>query len=353
MNLLGRAAEKGMMTPEAASDALQKAVDEASLPLQQVGDKYVRPAYTSHELAAIIGETLAEDALKAQGHVVFADWKKHVSGTGFDMASYSPAGQGELWIVDNKAQFRGIGDASALTGAAFDKYKAELRSFLEKTWPNKAEADLALKALDAGRIKLVVSNGFAFDTTRFTKGLFDKGLHAFDVRLAKLFSSHAEWEPAYKALTLKKGARITGQRGAASVGGMLFVLASAAGAAILLKAGGGFKTIVGEVAANVALDVALSLLPGGFFASYVIGMESDQYESPEQRATRKLNEQIDTLLSALPDVGSLSEEDLKTTRDNLKAIIQNPLVIKVSPEPQPPSGIRLPGFQWLPHPDWA
>jgi hypothetical protein len=45
---------------------------------------------------------------------------------------------------------------------------AELRIFLEKTWPNKAEAKLALEALDAAkldpsRIKLVVTNGFAGD----------------------------------------------------------------------------------------------------------------------------------------------------------------------------------------------
>ena len=67
-----------------------------------------------------------------------------------------------------------------------------------------------------------------------------------------------------------------------------------------------------------------------------------------------VNEQIDTLLSALPDVDTLSAEDIKTTRENLKTIIQNPLLVNVESEPQPP-GIRLPGFQWPPPQptDWA
>lgn len=32
----------------------------------------------------------------------------------------------------------------------------------------------------------MVSSGFAGESTRFTKGLFDKGLHAFDVRMGTL-----------------------------------------------------------------------------------------------------------------------------------------------------------------------
>jgi hypothetical protein len=110
---------------------------------------------------------------------------------------------------------------------------------------------LQSKALDAKRVKLVVSNGFAGEATRFTKGLFDKGLHVFDVRLGKLFSSHAAWELAYKALTLRKGVRVTGTLGTATVGAMLIALASVGGAAILVKAGGEFKTIAGEIAAAV------------------------------------------------------------------------------------------------------
>jgi hypothetical protein len=349
MNLIDNAVQKGLMTPEAGSSAMEAAMMDASPSMQLVGDKYVRPAYTPSELAGIIGETIAEDALRAQGHVVFSDWRKHISATGFDMASYNPAGDGELWIVDNKAQFSGIGNANALTGDAYAKYKADLRTFLEKTWPSKAEADLAIKALDEGRIKLVVSNGFAGEAIRFTKGLFDRGLHAFDVRLAKLFSSQAEWELAYKALTLRKAARVTG-KSAAVYEGMLLCLAVVEGMGWLLKSGSTFKAIVGEVAANVALDVIISKLPGGFFASLVIGLESD--ESPDQRAARKLEEQVDTLLSSLPDVDAMSTADLKTTRDTLKGMIQNAMVINLK-QPAPSPGIKWPGFKYSVQPDFT
>lgn len=121
--------------------------------------------------------------------------------------------------------------------------------------------------------------------------------------------------------------------------------------AFLLKGSGSFKPIIGEVAATLALDAVLSQVPGGFLASLVMGLESD--ESPAQRAARKLNEQIDMLLSALPDVGSLSAEELLSTREALKTIIQNMPVIKEPPTPTPPIGIQLPGFQYSSRPDWA
>lgn len=147
---------------------------------------------------------------------------------------------------------------------------------------------------------------------------------------------------------MRKAARITG-RSAAVYEGML-VLATVEGVGYLLKSGSTFKQIAGEVAANIALDVIVSKLPGGFFASLVIGIESD--ETPSQRAARKLEEQIDSLLSTLPDVNGMSAEDLKTTRDTLREIIQNAMVINVEPEPQPP-GINLPGFKFSTQPDWA
>jgi hypothetical protein len=80
-------------------------------------------------------------------------------------------------------------------------------------------------------------------------------------------------------------------------------------------------------------------------------MESD--ESPDQRAARKLNEQVDLLLSLLPDVNALSPADLQTTRDHLKAMVQNPLMLETPFESAPPSGIHLPGLNWQPHSDWT
>jgi hypothetical protein len=326
--------------------------------LQQVGDSYQVPAYTKHELAAIVGEILASDTLKALNFTVFTDWKKHVSATGFDMAAYNPA-EKCLWIVDNKAQFSGIGNANALTGDAFIQYRAKLRLFLLEQWPNAAEAKLAIEALDAGRIKLVVSNGFAGEATRFTKGLFDKGLHAFDVRLGKLYypagtpvtpttPGHAEWVAEFDKLPKRKGVRI-GKRGVVSVGPMLLAMATIGAAVYLLRSGAEFRQVAGEIAANLALDVVLSKLPGGFIASLVMGLESDNKPLID---ARKLSEDVDRMLEVLPDVKSFSPADLQSTRDALKELIQNPIAI---PEKEEPPSLHLPGLTWpdKPKADWA
>lgn len=329
-SVLGRAQADNLITPEAARKAFGQAVDAATggLDLQQAGDTYVRPAYTPSELAGIIGETIAADALIAQNHIVFTDWRKHVSGTGFDMVSYNRA-TGELWIIDNKAQFRGIGGANALTGAQFSSYETDLRKFLANDWPVKEEGALALQALDAKKVKLVVSNGFAGEATRFTKGLFDKGLHAFDVRLARLFSTHAEWEPAYKALTLRKGVRLTGTRGAATLEANLLTVAVALGAGMfMLSSGVQLKQIASEIVAQFAVDAILSRLPGGLFAGFVIGMKSDQYESPEHRETRLLNDQIDVVMQRIPGIDTLPAADIAASRDAVRQILQKPIIIE-------------------------
>jgi hypothetical protein len=338
-----------------------KTIDVGPNPdLQLVGDQYVRPAHTPHELGAIVGEIIAADTLKDQGHIVFTDWRKHVSGQGFDMVSFNPADK-SLWIIDNKAQFSGIGNANALTGQAYDSYIKELRTFLEKTWPNKAEAQIALEALDAKRIKLVVSNGFAGEATRFTKGLFEKGLHAFDIRMGKLFfpsappgspplppgtptpPGHAEWVEEFRKLPRKKGVRI-GKRGCTSVGPMLLAMAVAGSALYLLKAGENLKQIAGEIILQVGLDFVLSKLPGGLAAGFVIGLESD--ETSEQRAARKLEEQIDELLSTIPNIGSMSKEERTNMRDVLKQMIENPIIIPEPPEPPAHNRQILPGLWW-------
>lgn len=332
---------------ESDADGATKSLDVGANPLlQQVA--YSRPAYTPSELAAIAGENIASKALKEQGYVVFGDWRKHVSQTGFDMACYNPADK-SLWFVDNKAQFKGIGNANALTGAAYDSYKEQFRIFLEKTWPNQAEAKLALDALKNGRIKLVVSNGFAGEATRFTKGLFDKGLHAFDVRLGKLFypkdvpvtpatPGHAEWEAEFKKLSVRKGARVSGKRGFATVGSMMLVVGVAAGAYFLLRSGEKFKQVAGELAASIALDCVLLRLPGGFFASMVIGLKNDN-----QRAI-EMQEAVDQLFSMIPDAESLPDDERKKTREALRDILENP--VEIPDPPLPPGQPReiLPGF---------
>jgi hypothetical protein len=345
--------------PPAEANALvgqlyQGTVDAAtsgSLDLQQVGDSYQRPAYTPQELVAIIGERIAENTLKGQGHLVFSDWRKHVSGTGFDMVSYDPVAK-ELWIIDNKAQFRGISGANALTGAAYARYESDLRAFLKNTWHVKAESDLALAALDAKRVKLVVANGFAGEATRFTKALFEQGLHAFDVRVSKLFSDHATWETMYKGLTLKKGIRLTGTRGAASVEANLLVAAVALGAGMfMLSSGINLKEIASDIAAQFAVDTLLSRLPGGNFAAFVIGMQSD--ETSEARQTRILNEQIDAIMYRIPGIDTVSDADKNASRDAARTILLNPIIIE-DPTANNPKSLA-PGFKWPPDPPsgWA
>jgi hypothetical protein len=311
--------------------------------LQQVGDSFVRPAYTPNELVAIIGERIAENVLKSQGHVVFSDWKKHVSGTGFDMVSYNPA-TGELWIIDNKAQFRGIGGANALTGTAYVKYEADLRNFLKTGWQVKAEADLALAALDAKKFKLVASNGFAGEATRFTKGLFDQGLHAFDVRVARLFTNHADWVAAYTVLTLRKGLRLTGQRAMMLEGGNLAAAAVALGAGMFLLTGGMSLTQVAvDLVAQFAGDVLLSRLPGGGAAAFVIGLPSD--ETSAQRQNRILNEQIDVIMSRIPGVETLSATEEAESRKAARQILSDPIIIEDPTVDDQPPQYLLPGLK--------
>ena len=84
----------------------------------------------------------------------------------------------------------------------------------------------------------------------------------------------------------------------------------------------------------------MSRLPGGFIASFVLGLGSDN--QPLMLARNK-EEDIDRLMALLPDVATLSPADLKTSRDALRALIEAP--IEIEEKPLPP-GIWLPGFVW-------
>ena len=107
---------------------------------------------------------------------------------------------GKVWLIDNKAQLRGIGAADALSGAQFEGNKAAARSFLAQISPHPRASD-AVKALDRGDFVKVVSNAWAGDTTRFTKSLIDgKGLAVFDVRFKQLFTTFNSWQQAFVAL---------------------------------------------------------------------------------------------------------------------------------------------------------
>ena len=339
-DVLGKAQSRGLMTPEQAQSAFADAVEAAiGTAPQNVDNRYVRPAYSPNELTAMVGERIAENVLRSQSHIVFTDWSKHVSGTGFDMVAFNRT-TGELWIIDNKAQFRGISGANALTGQAFTQYQTELRTFLSTKHPVKAEADLALGALNANKVKLVVSNGFAGEATRFTKSLFDQGLHAFDVRVAQLFSTHASWLAAYQQLTLRKGLRLMGQRASLLEGGNLMVAAAVLGQGMfMLTSGMSLKQVAADLATQVAFDVVLSKLPGGGAAAFVIGLRGDQPES-----VLMLNDQIDAIMLRLPGMDTLSKEEEAASREAVKQMLLTAIVIE-DPKANDPPEFLLPGLR--------
>lgn len=126
----------------------------------------------------------------------------------------------------------------------------------------------------------------------------------------------------------------------------------AAGAMYLLTGGTSVRQVAGSLAAEIGLDVVLSKLPGGLFASLVIGLESD--ESPAARAARKREEQIDALIDLVPDFKTLSAADLKASRDALRELLDSPMIVEDPPK-EPPPGINLPGFhlEATPKANWA
>lgn len=80
-NVLKRLQADGLMSEAQAQDAMLTANDVANgaLDLQNVDTRYVRGAYTPQELVALVGEQITEDALRAEGHIIFSDWRKHAA----------------------------------------------------------------------------------------------------------------------------------------------------------------------------------------------------------------------------------------------------------------------------------
>jgi hypothetical protein len=122
----------------------------------------------------------------------------------------------------------------------------------------------------------------------------------------------------------------------------LLAAAVAIGAGMfMLSSGVQLKQVGAQLVAQFAVDSVLSRLPGGLFAAFVIGMESD--ESPSQREARLLNEQVDAVMEKIPGIETLSAAEKKSSRDAVKQMLQNPIIIE-DPSAQPP-GFKLPGFR--------
>lgn len=313
----------------------QNAVDNASgLDLQQVGDHYVPPAVNplhpaSNELVAMVGEAQLANALEKAGLIVFRDWTKNVSATGIDLIAFDPKTL-MVWLVDNKAQFKGIGGANALTGEAFEGYKADVIKFLKEVHPHPRAVEAA-KLLQEGKCLKVVGNGWAGTDTRFTKGLFAKGLHVFDIRMGMLFSEQKLWQSAFDDVVKRRVVqRLAGTRGSATVGGMLLTLGLAAGVVFALRAGESAEKVIGQFAAETALGTILSFLPSGFIASLSLGLKNDnQYQI-------EMSEKIDLIASTIPDFDKLPPAEMQISRAVIREMIENPLEIESAKPPAEP-----------------
>jgi|GEM_PF-3126842 len=317
----------------------QNVVDQAGaegLDLRQVQNHYMPPATNpthpmSNELPAMAGEQILASALERDGLIVFRDWRKNVSSKGIDLVALDLK-SGMVWLIDNKAQFSGIGGANALTGGQFNTYKAEIEAFLKDVAPQPRAAE-ALALLKQNKFIKVVGNGWAGAETRFTRGLFAKGLNVYDVRMGKLFTQQTVWEAAFntvvKARVVK---RLPGTRGTVTLGSMLIAMVVAGGTLFVLRSSEGMKQILGEIAAETALGALLSRLPGGFVAGiFAIGLEGDEPQSVIDR--RKT---INEIIASLPENNTMSEADLKTAREEIGKALDTPVEIMEPSVPTQP-----------------
>ncbi|MFC3384197.1 hypothetical protein ACFOHP_19975 [Couchioplanes caeruleus subsp. azureus] len=346
---LGQAQDSGYLTPEEARAAYGQAVQNALTPgdLAQVDTRYTPPAGTRNSLLGLIGEQNLADALTATGLTVFHDWSKNVNANGVDLIAYDPATK-TVWLVDNKAQLKGISGAAALTGSQYTRNLADARRFLADVYPNRAAAVPAVEAIDAGRVNRVVGNAWAGAETRFTQAVFDGGLHVFDVRLMRLFApgERAAWLDAFTKLP--RGAIKRAVRGTAVLDGVLLVLAVAEGASYLARGDlRGALVVAGEVATEMTFGTLLSKLPGGLFAGFALGIKPDNWRERERE------ERIAYLTGRIPDYASRPQAERDQIHDALQAMLEHPLEVQLPPPVAPPPRNVAPTL-WFPYkPDWA
>lgn len=354
-NVLGQATQRGLITPAGAQSAYQSAVSNALDPadLQNVADRFARPATNPNHLIGLAGEQITVQALRQDGLVVFYDWRKHVTGNGIDLVAYDPATK-KVWLIDNKAQLRGISAAESLTGPQFAGNRAAVRDFLAHTHADAVRAAEALRALDDGNFVKVVANGWAGKDTRFTTGLIGKGLSIYDLRMRPpgLFGDQATWAAAFKSLP-KAARRVSGVRGAVTVEAALFIGIVALGGLWVMRTGEETKRALGELAAETAFGATLCLLPGGYFANMVLNLESD--ENPATRLARKREETINEILAAVPGIDAMTKAEQDACRLAVATLVDEPLAVDV-PAPTTPAKppALLPGLDSpVPRTDWT
>lgn len=335
---------RAVSASESDSSGNTKRIEVKEDELQLVND-YVPQARSKNELIGLVGEIQLGAALERDGLIVFKDWNKHVSATGIDLialdARNSDHNLWEVWLLDNKAQMKGISGANALTGDKFNEYKKQCINFLKEKSPHPLAIEAGL-LLEKDKFRKVVANGWAGMETRFTQKCFDSGLHIYDIRFGKLFGKFSEWESAFLAFKAmpKRVRRINGLRGTATIDGMLLAILVSGGLLYILRSDA-VRDILGEIVVQTIFDTVLSLLPGGFFAGLVIGLESD--ESPSQRASRKREETIDEICSSINGFLALAETEQKSIREEIGKLLDDPLLIPDPPTPPTRKQI-LPGL---------
>jgi len=313
-----------------------------------VGEVFARPATTTRQLSGLVGEELLAQHLRDRGFIVIRDWRKHVAGGGIDLSAYNPATQ-ELWHIDNKAWATSdISGADALAiERRYAKSAGEVEHFLREIHPNRAEAELALGAIRANKVRRVVANGFAGEAKGFTPGCFAKGLHVYDIRLGQVYApaEAAAWRQAHAALKGRAGFRAVRMvRGASTVEAQLVVLVVTGGVLLLVNSTTA-AAIAAEFAPTLVAEGVMRMLelPGGFIAGMTLSLESDETESA--RNARKRNETIDAILSTYP---RMSAEDEAASRVTLAQMIDAPLAIptpppQAQPVPVVPTPAPVPG----------
>ncbi len=183
-----------------------------------------------------IGEKILEQILDEKGWHIFPDAGKATNGPGADLVAYDPATD-YVYLIDNKAlqpkRATAINKTPALDVERLGVENLDqARHLLDKYtgFSNEARA-----AYEGGRIRIAVSNAFSDFNISFSAAVFERGLVAMDIVTGGIYSNLRAFQEARAALTATQtglvGVRplVRGQRGFATVGGMIFCMVAIAG----------------------------------------------------------------------------------------------------------------------------
>ncbi|MFJ3426761.1 hypothetical protein [Leifsonia aquatica] len=279
-----------------------------------------------------MGEAFLEQALDDAGLVVFKDISKRLTDPGADIVAYDPV-HDYVYILDNKAQRQSISGAEALTGPQAAANVKKAIGLLRQS-RGTIHTEAAIRAAAARRVRLAVSNAYAHESARFTRGVFDKKLWVFDVRTGRMYGSYREWLTDFMKMVPVLGWRIVGKKVPfAVIGGAILFAVKVGGVVQVYREGGvdGLKDLAIDAAAVSAASSVLAGLPVGplLVASYALSMESD-----DPRAVRR-NRNIETLVGRLTPAGPLTQAQSDRIWDVAEYLVDHPTDLD---PPQPSFG---------------